>query len=51
MNGTARVAAIYSVGLSEMSEIEARFSARFPEPTSQVHYLRPERVWEAVVIG
>ena len=48
MNGTARVAAIYSVGLSEMSEIEARFAARFPQAELQVLYLRPERVWEAV---
>ena len=47
-NGTARVAAIYSVGLSEMSQIEARFAARYPEAELQVQYLRPERVWEAV---
>lgn len=47
-NGTARLAAIYSVGLSEMSEIEARFAARFPEAELQVSYLRPERVWRAV---
>jgi DNA-binding transcriptional LysR family regulator len=48
VNGTARLAAIYSVGLSEMSEIEARFAARFPEAELRVQYLRPERVWEAV---
>ncbi|MBV9613673.1 MAG: LysR family transcriptional regulator [Acidobacteriaceae bacterium] len=47
--GTARLASIYSVGLSEMSEIEARFAARFPDGQLQVQYLRPERVWEAVV--
>jgi LysR family transcriptional regulator, transcriptional activator of the cysJI operon len=47
-NGTARLAAIYSVGLSEMSEIEARFGARFPEGELQISYLRPERVWQAV---
>jgi len=47
-NGTARLAAIYSVGLSEMSQIEARFARRFPEAALQVSYLRPERVWEAV---
>jgi DNA-binding transcriptional LysR family regulator len=48
-NGTARVAAIYSVGLSEMADIEARFARRFPDARLQVSYLRPERVWEAVV--
>ncbi|MBV9405601.1 MAG: LysR family transcriptional regulator, partial [Acidobacteriaceae bacterium] len=47
-SGTARLAAIYSVGLSEMAEIEERFSARFPQGQLQVQYLRPERVWEAV---
>jgi DNA-binding transcriptional LysR family regulator len=48
MNGIARLAAIYSVGLSEMSQIESRFYARFPEAELQVSYLRPERVWKAV---
>jgi len=46
--GTVRLAAIYSVGLSEMAEIEARFSRRFPEGELHVSYLRPERVWQAV---
>ena len=49
LNGTARVAAIYSVGLSEMADIEARFAARFPDAHLQVSYLRPERVWKAIV--
>jgi DNA-binding transcriptional LysR family regulator len=47
-DGTVKVAAIYSVGLSEMSQIEARFEERFPDAELQVQYLRPERVWEAV---
>jgi LysR family transcriptional regulator, transcriptional activator of the cysJI operon len=47
-NGTVRLAAIYSVGLSEMAEIEQRFSSRFPEAELHVSYLRPERVYEAV---
>jgi DNA-binding transcriptional LysR family regulator len=48
LNGTVRVAAIYSVGLSEMAQIEERFSKRFPEAELRVSYLRPERVYEAV---
>jgi DNA-binding transcriptional LysR family regulator len=48
VNGKARLAAIYSVGLSEMSQIEARFAERFPDAELQVQYLRPERVWKAV---
>jgi DNA-binding transcriptional LysR family regulator len=47
-NGVARLAAIYSVGLSEMSQIEERFAARYPDGELQVSYLRPERVWQAV---
>lgn len=50
-NGTVRLAAIYSVGLSEMSEIEERFTQKYPEAELQVSYLRPERVWEAVAHG
>jgi LysR family transcriptional regulator, transcriptional activator of the cysJI operon len=48
-DGTVRIAAIYSVGLSEMSRIEERFADRFPDAEMDVQYLRPERVWEAVV--
>ena len=48
VNGTVRLAAIYSVGLSEMSGIEARFAERFAEAELEVQYLRPERVWQAV---
>ncbi len=50
-NGIARIAAIYSVGLSEMSQIEKSFRTRFPEAELEVSYLRPERVWEAVERG
>jgi LysR family transcriptional regulator, transcriptional activator of the cysJI operon len=48
LNATVRLAAIYSVGLSEMSGIEARFAERFADAELQVQYLRPERVWQAV---
>ncbi|HMF75441.1 MAG TPA: LysR family transcriptional regulator, partial [Bryobacteraceae bacterium] len=48
VNTTVRLAAIYSVGLSEMSGIEARFAQRFAEADLEVQYLRPERVWQAV---
>ncbi len=47
--GRVRLAAIYSVGLSEMAQIEARFEERFPEAELEVQYLRPERVWEAIL--
>ena len=49
VEGTVRVAAIYSVGLSEMVELEEKFAARHPEADLKVEYLRPEKVYEAVI--
>jgi len=46
--GTVRVASIYSVGISEMSELEREFSIQQPGARLEVEYLRPEKVWEAV---
>jgi LysR family transcriptional regulator, transcriptional activator of the cysJI operon len=48
VSGTVRVAAIYSVGLSEMSELEAEFERRAPLARLEVEYLRPEKVYDAV---
>lgn len=48
MQGRVHIAAIYSVGLSEMSDIESRFSDRFPNAELVVAYLRPEKVFKAV---
>ncbi len=48
VDGTVRVASIYSVGLSEMSHLEQEFYRRFPEASLEVEYLRPEKVYEAV---
>jgi LysR family transcriptional regulator, transcriptional activator of the cysJI operon len=47
--GTVRVAAIYSVGLSEMVELEQEFGRRSPEARLEVEYLRPEKVYAAVL--
>jgi DNA-binding transcriptional LysR family regulator len=49
VEGTVRVASIYSVGLSEMSQLEEEFSRRYPHARLEVEYLRPEKVYEAVV--
>jgi len=49
VEGTVRVAAIYSVGLSEMAQLEQEFSRRHPEARLEVEYLRPEKVYDAVV--
>jgi DNA-binding transcriptional LysR family regulator len=49
VEGTVRVASIYSVGLSEMSQLQAEFAARFPNAHLHVDYMRPEKVYEAVL--
>ena len=49
VEGTVRVASIYSVGLSELSRLEEEFSRRYPHAHLAVDYLRPEKVYEAVV--
>lgn len=49
--GTVRVAAIFSVGLSEMSEIKAEFAFRYPAAELAVEYVRPERVYGAIREG
>jgi DNA-binding transcriptional LysR family regulator len=49
VEGTVRVASIYSVGLSEMSRLEQEFSQRHPGAELYVDYLRPEKVYEAVL--
>ena len=49
VEGTVRVASIYSVGLSEMSGLEQGFSRAYPGANLQVEYLRPEKVYEAVL--
>lgn len=47
-NNVVRVAAIYSVGLSEMTRLEEEFRRRMPGVRLEVSYLRPEKVYEAV---
>jgi LysR family transcriptional regulator, transcriptional activator of the cysJI operon len=48
VEGTVRVASIYSVGLSELSRLEAEFIRLYPQARIEVQYLRPEKVYEAV---
>lgn len=49
VEGTVRVASIYSVGLSEMSDIKEEFARRCPDAHLEVEYLRPDKVYEAVL--
>jgi len=49
VDGTVRVAAIYSVGLHDLSRHQQRFTALFPEARVELELLHPHKVVEAVV--
>ncbi len=49
VEGAVRVASIYSIGLSEMSSLQEEFSQRFPNAQLHVDYLRPDKIYEAVL--
>src|SRR5579883_1791814 len=49
VEGTVRVASIYSVGLNEMVQLEQEFARRQPNAKLEVEYLRPEKVYSAVL--
>jgi DNA-binding transcriptional LysR family regulator len=47
--GPVRVAAIYSVGLYDLSRYMQRFMTEFPQAKVRLEYLRPNKVYDAVV--
>lgn len=49
VEGTVRVASIYSIGLSEMSRLQDEFAARYPTAHLHVEYMRPDKIYEAVL--
>jgi DNA-binding transcriptional LysR family regulator len=49
VEGTVRIASIYSIGLSEMAQLEEEFSRRQPDAGLTVQYLRPEKVYSSVL--
>src|SRR6266436_1946053 len=49
VEGSVRVASIYSIGLSEMSRLQEEFSLRFPKAQLHVDYLRPQKIYEALL--
>ena len=51
ITGTVRVAAIYSVGLRDMSQYVQRFAAQYPDARVEIEYLHPERVVEKALDG
>src|SRR6266436_8615814 len=51
VDGTVRVAAIYSVGLHDVSRHMQRFMSLYPEARVQLECLHPHKVVEAVIQG
>ena len=51
ISGTVRVAAIYSVGLSDMGQYVRRFQTESPKAQVHIDYLHPDRVYERVIDG
>src|SRR5581483_7375968 len=49
--GTVQVAAIYSVGLSDMGQYVQRFTAEQPGASVHIEYHHPDRVYERVLDG
>jgi DNA-binding transcriptional LysR family regulator len=47
--GAVRVASIYSIGLSEMSRLRQEFERRHPQAQLHVDYLRPDKIYDAVL--
>jgi DNA-binding transcriptional LysR family regulator len=47
--GAVRVASIYSIGLSELSRLQEEFAARYPAAQLHVEYMRPDKIYEAVL--
>ncbi len=51
IEGSVRVASIYSVGLSDMTRLRREFETRWPDASLEVEYLRPDKIYEAVING
>jgi DNA-binding transcriptional LysR family regulator len=49
--GTVQVAAIYSVGLSDMGQYVERFAAEQPNADVHIEYHHPDRVYERILDG
>jgi DNA-binding transcriptional LysR family regulator len=47
--GPVRVAAIYSVGLTQMEQSVQRFESLYPEANLRLEYLHPDRVYQQVL--
>lgn len=49
ISGSVRVAAIYSIGLHDMSRTMQQFMREYPKAKIRLEYLRPNKVYDAVL--
>ncbi len=49
VEGTVRIASIYSVGISEIASLKEEFMHRYPDTRLDVEYLQPAAVYERVL--
>lgn len=49
VEGDVRVVSIYSIGLSEMSRLQEEFARRYSNAQLYVDYLRPQKIYEALL--
>jgi DNA-binding transcriptional LysR family regulator len=49
IGGNVRIASIYSIGLSEMPRLREEFESLYPKAALQTEFLRPDRVYDAVL--
>ena len=49
VEGEVRVASIYSIGISEMTRLQEEFAGRYPNAQLHVDYLRPQKIYEALL--
>jgi DNA-binding transcriptional LysR family regulator len=48
VEGTVRVASIYSAGLSEMRRLGEQFAVKYPTAQLHVEYMRPDKIYDAL---
>lgn len=48
VEGSVRVASIYSAGLSEMSRLGEQFALKYPTAQLHVEYMRPDKIYDAL---
>jgi DNA-binding transcriptional LysR family regulator len=49
VGGEVKVAAIYSIALTEMARLQEEFAENYPNARLHIEYMRPDKIYEAVL--